>query len=142
MGGQASNSFLFGCIRAAHFTAGYIAAAGWLYRGGVAITGGKHAREILFVPVPDGAFWKELGTTIKGHLFIAKESHKTIGHNALARMTMGGRTEQRRVSMMLVDAQPVGTPLLVHTDVAPRVLSEEEVPLLEAALDGLEDGTL
>lgn len=49
-----------------------------------------------------------------------------------------GRGEQRRVSLMLVGPQAVGTALLIHTDTAIRVLAPEEVPLLEKALDGLQ----
>lgn len=49
-----------------------------------------------------------------------------------------GRGQTRRVSMLLLGPQPAGTPVLVHVDTAIRVLGEEEVPLLDAALDGLE----
>jgi hydrogenase expression/formation protein HypC len=49
-----------------------------------------------------------------------------------------GRGESRRVSLLLIGPQPVGTPLLVHIDSAIRVLDEGEVPLIERALDGLE----
>ncbi len=49
-----------------------------------------------------------------------------------------GRGERRSVSLLLVGAQAVGTALLVHTFDAVRVLAEDEVPLLEQALDGLE----
>ena len=49
-----------------------------------------------------------------------------------------GRGERRAVSLVLVGAQPVGTPLLVHVDSAVRVLEEGELPLLEQALDGLD----
>ena len=49
-----------------------------------------------------------------------------------------GRGERRTVSLLLVGEQPVGTPLLVHTGNAIRVLDEQELPLLEQALDGLD----
>ena len=48
-----------------------------------------------------------------------------------------GCGERRVVSLLLVGAQAAGTPLLVHRDAAVRVLGEDEVPLLELALDGL-----
>jgi len=41
---------------------------------------------------------------------------------------------RRRVSLLLVGEPPVGTAVLVHVETAVRVLSEDEVPLLEAAL--------
>jgi hydrogenase expression/formation protein HypC len=40
--------------------------------------------------------------------------------------------------LMLVGPLPVGTALLVHTGNAIRALSDEELPLLERALDGLD----
>lgn len=46
--------------------------------------------------------------------------------------------ERRRVSVLLVGPQPVGTPLLVHVDTAIRVLDEDEVPLIENALLAVE----
>jgi hydrogenase expression/formation protein HypC len=49
-----------------------------------------------------------------------------------------GRGETRRVSLLLIGPQVAGTPLLIHTDTALRVLDEAEVPLLESALDGLQ----
>jgi hydrogenase expression/formation protein HypC len=49
-----------------------------------------------------------------------------------------GRGERRRVSLLIVGEVAIGTPVLVHADNAVRVLSEEELPLLEQALDGLE----
>jgi len=49
-----------------------------------------------------------------------------------------GRGESRRVSLLLLGPQPAGTPLLIHTDTAVRVLDEAEVPLIERALDGME----
>lgn len=49
-----------------------------------------------------------------------------------------GRGERRRVSLLVVGPQPVGTALLVHTDTAVRVLDDAEVPQLERALDGLQ----
>ena len=45
--------------------------------------------------------------------------------------------EVRRVSMLLIGTQPVGTPLLIHIDTAIRVLDEEEAGLIEQALQGL-----
>jgi hydrogenase expression/formation protein HypC len=45
--------------------------------------------------------------------------------------------EQRRVSMLLIGPQPVGTLVLVHIDTAVRVLDAEEAALIDRALDGL-----
>ena len=46
--------------------------------------------------------------------------------------------ETRRLSMMLVGAQPIGTIVLVHIDSAVRVLDEAEAKLIDDALHGLE----
>lgn len=48
------------------------------------------------------------------------------------------RGATRRVSMLLVGAQPVGTVVLVHIDSAVRVLDEAEAKLIDDALEGLE----
>lgn len=45
--------------------------------------------------------------------------------------------ERRRVSMLLVGAQPVGTKILVHIDNAVRVLDAQEAEDISRALDGL-----
>jgi hydrogenase expression/formation protein HypC len=46
--------------------------------------------------------------------------------------------ESRRVSMMLVGPQPVGTVVLVHIDTAIRVLDALEAQQIDDALKGLE----
>jgi hydrogenase expression/formation protein HypC len=49
-----------------------------------------------------------------------------------------GRSGQtRRVSMMLVGAQPPGTRVLVHIDSAVRVLDPVEADAIDRAIDGL-----
>lgn len=47
------------------------------------------------------------------------------------------RGEQRRVSMLLVGEQPVGSIVLVHIDSAVRVLDEAEAKLIDDGLDGV-----
>lgn len=47
------------------------------------------------------------------------------------------RGEQRRVSMLLVGEQPVGTIVLVHIDSAVRTLDEAEAKLIDDGLDGV-----
>jgi hydrogenase expression/formation protein HypC len=49
-----------------------------------------------------------------------------------------GRGEEvRRVSMLLVGAQPLGTKVLVHIDSAVRVLDADEAEAIDRALEGL-----
>ncbi|MCI4678852.1 HypC/HybG/HupF family hydrogenase formation chaperone [Rhodoblastus acidophilus] len=45
--------------------------------------------------------------------------------------------ERRRVSLLLIGPQAVGTKVLVHIDSAIRTLDEEEAAQLDRALDGL-----
>jgi len=45
--------------------------------------------------------------------------------------------ESRRVSMLLLGEQPVGSFVLVHIDTAVRVLEADEAGLIEQALQGL-----
>lgn len=47
------------------------------------------------------------------------------------------RGEQRRVSMLLVGEQPVGSIVLVHIDSAVRVLDAAEAKLIDDGLDGV-----
>lgn len=47
------------------------------------------------------------------------------------------RGEQRRVSVLLLDDPPVGTPVLVFIDTAVRVLDAEEARRIDDAVDGL-----
>jgi hydrogenase expression/formation protein HypC len=46
--------------------------------------------------------------------------------------------QRRRVSVLLVGAQPAGAKVLVHIDSAVRVLDPDEAALIDQALDGLE----
>ncbi len=48
------------------------------------------------------------------------------------------RGERRRVSMLLVGEQPVGSIVLVHIDSAVRVLEADEAKLIDDGLDGVE----
>lgn len=88
VGGEASDSFLFGYIRSAHFIAGYVLAIGLVARTWWAIVGNVHARQIYTVPVTDPNFRKELAWQLRWYSFIAKEPRKHVGHNPLARITM------------------------------------------------------
>jgi len=47
------------------------------------------------------------------------------------------RGDTRRISLLLIGAQPPGTYVLTHLDSAIRVLDEAEARLIDDALDGL-----
>ncbi len=86
--GEASDNFLMGYIRFAHFTAGYVVAIGFLFRLYWAFVGNEHARQIFFPPLLSPEFWQGVVHEIKWYLFLAKEPKKYIGHNPLAIISM------------------------------------------------------
>ncbi|MBN1006786.1 Ni/Fe-hydrogenase, b-type cytochrome subunit [Amphritea pacifica] len=88
MPGEASDHFLMGYIRFAHFTAGYIVAVGFLGRIYWAFVGNSHARELFLVPIFSGKWWKEVGHEIRWYLFLEKTPKKYIGHNPLGQLSM------------------------------------------------------
>jgi Ni/Fe-hydrogenase 1 B-type cytochrome subunit len=86
--GEAVEQFVFGYIRFAHFAAGMVLTVGFLGRAYWAIVGNHHARQLFYVPVWRGHFWKEVWFEIQWYLFLAKEPKKYVGHNPLAQLAM------------------------------------------------------
>jgi Ni/Fe-hydrogenase 1 B-type cytochrome subunit len=88
-GGEASEHFLFGYIRFAHFAAGYTLAISWLLRIYWAIVGNDYARQLFLVPVFSGAWWSEFGNDIKTYLFLpSAKPLRYGGHNPMAQLAM------------------------------------------------------
>lgn len=86
--GEASDSFLFGYIRFAHFAAAYIFAIGFLARIYWAIVGNHHAKQIFYLPLWSPKWWKEVFFEMRWYAFIEKAPMKYEGHNPLAHLTM------------------------------------------------------
>lgn len=86
--GEASQHFVMGYIRFAHFTAGQILAIGFLLRGYWVFVGNEHSRQIYYVPVWRASFWKELAHEIRWYAFLEKAPMKYVGHNPLAQTAM------------------------------------------------------
>ena len=86
--GEASDHFLMGYIRFAHFSAGYILAIGFLFRIYWAFAGNIHARQLFLPPVTSGTWWKGVLHEVKWYAFITKEPLKYVGHNPLALLVM------------------------------------------------------
>jgi Ni/Fe-hydrogenase 1 B-type cytochrome subunit len=86
--GEASQHFIMGYIRFAHFSAGQIMAVGFLLRIYWAFVGNEHARQIFFVPVWRKSFWSELFHEIRWYSFLEKQPLKYVGHNPLAQTAM------------------------------------------------------
>jgi len=86
--GEATEQFVFGYIRFAHFAAGMVLAIGFLGRIYWAFFGNHHARQMFYVPFWSGTFWSDVWFEIRWYLFIAKEPKKYVGHNPLAQLAM------------------------------------------------------
>lgn len=88
MPGEAIDSFLFGYIRFAHFAAGYVFAIAFLGRLYWALVGNHHAKQIFYIPVWKGEWWREMLYEIRWYMFMEKEPKKYEGHNPLAHAAM------------------------------------------------------
>jgi len=88
VGGEASEHFLMGYIRFAHFAAAYLFTIGLLFRLYWAIAGNEHAKELFFPPLLSKNFWCGVWHEIRWYAFLAKEPNKYLGHNPLAMLFM------------------------------------------------------
>jgi Ni/Fe-hydrogenase 1 B-type cytochrome subunit len=86
--GEASDHYLMGYIRFAHFAAGYVLAVGLLGRVYWAIVGNAHARELFTLPLFNRAYWHEVGAMLKWYAFLIPQPSQYVGHNPLARAAM------------------------------------------------------
>lgn len=86
--GEASDNFLMGYIRFAHFTAAYVFAIGFLARIYWAFVGNHHARQLFTLPFFRPNWWKEVWFEARWYLFLEKEPKKYVGHNPLAQLFM------------------------------------------------------
>lgn len=88
LSGEASDHFLFGYIRFAHFAAGQIMVVGLIGRMFWMAFGNHHSRQLVFLPVWSGRWWSEVWYELKWYLFLTREPKKYIGHNPLAQLAM------------------------------------------------------
>jgi len=86
--GEASQHFLFGYIRFAHFAAAYIFAVGLAGRIYWACVGNHHSRQLFVFPFWDGKWWNEVLYELRWYLFIEPRPKRYIGHNPLAQLSM------------------------------------------------------
>jgi Ni/Fe-hydrogenase 1 B-type cytochrome subunit len=86
--GEASDNFLMGYIRFAHFTAAYVFAIGFLVRLYWAFVGNHHARQLFVLPVTDKQWWADLLGEMRWYFFLEKLPKKYLGHNPLAHLFM------------------------------------------------------
>ena len=86
--GEASDHYLMGYIRFAHFAAGYVLAIALVFRLYWAYAGNGHAWQIFIPPLLNAHFWQGVWHEVLWYAFIAKEPRKYIGHNPLALLAM------------------------------------------------------
>lgn len=86
--GEASEHYLMGWIRFAHFAAAYIFAIGLLGRLYWAFVGNHHARELFTLPLFTPAYWREVGVMLKWYAFLIPQPSQYVGHNPMARLAM------------------------------------------------------
>lgn len=86
--GEASENFLMGYIRFAHFSAGYVLLVGFLGRIYWALVGNHHARQLFVLPMFDAGWWKEVLFELRWYLFLEPDPKKYVGHNPLAQLSM------------------------------------------------------
>jgi Ni/Fe-hydrogenase 1 B-type cytochrome subunit len=88
MPGEASDHYLMGYIRFAHFASAYILIAGFALRLYWVFAGNAHAREIFLPPFLSGKWWRGVLHEVKWYLFLVREPKKYDGHNPLATLAM------------------------------------------------------
>ncbi|MAK90797.1 MAG: Ni/Fe-hydrogenase, b-type cytochrome subunit [Oleibacter sp.] len=88
MPGEASDSFLMGYIRFAHFAAGYVVTITFIGRIYWAFVGNSHARELFILPITKKAWYKELWHEMRWYMFLEKTPKKYIGHNPMGQSAM------------------------------------------------------
>ena len=86
--GEVSERFLMGNIRLVHFIAAYVFSIGFVVRIYWAIVGNKYSRDLFYLPLWRGAWWRELIDELKFYLFLTRRPPRTIAHNALAQTAM------------------------------------------------------
>lgn len=86
--GEASDHYVMGYIRFAHFAAAYIMIVGFVFRIYWAFVGNEHAREIFLPPIHRKNFWEGVWHEMKWYAFAAKEPKKYTAHNPLAVLAM------------------------------------------------------
>ena len=87
-GGEASDHFLMGYIRFAHFATAYVFAIIWIARIYWGFMGNHHARQIFYIPFWRRDYWSELLFEFRWYFFLEKEPKKYVGHNPLAQFFM------------------------------------------------------
>ena len=104
LSGEASEHFLMGYLRFAHFSAGYVFAVAFVGRVYWALVGNDQAREIFVVPyymLTSARWWRSFFRVVGHYLFIRRRNDWHYGHNPLAAAAMFGMYVLGTVFMIL-----------------------------------------
>lgn len=85
---EATDQFVFGYIRFAHFAAGMVLTVAFFARILWAFYGNTHARQMFYLPLWNLRWIKEVIFELKWYLFLVPEPKRYIGHNPLAHAAM------------------------------------------------------
>ena len=88
IGGEASEHFMMGNLRMIHFIAGYVFGIGFAVRIYWALVGNKYSRELFYLPLWRGQWWRDFWEELKFYVFLKREPPPTLGHNPLAQTAM------------------------------------------------------
>ena len=86
--GEATDQFVFGYIRFAHFAAAMIMTVGFFGRIYWGMVGNHHSKQMFRLPITNRHWWSEVLFEIRWYLLLEKEPKKYIGHNPLAQLAM------------------------------------------------------
>jgi Ni/Fe-hydrogenase 1 B-type cytochrome subunit len=84
IGGEASEHFMMGNLRMIHFIAGYVFGIGFAVRIYWAIVGNSHSRELFYLPLWRGEWWRNFWEELKFYLFMRDDAPPIAGHNPIA----------------------------------------------------------
>lgn len=86
--GEATQQFVFGYIRFAHFAAGMLLTVGFFGRIYWAFVGNRHAWQMFYLPIWNRRWWREVFFELRWYFFLEEEPKKYVGHNPLAQIAM------------------------------------------------------
>ncbi len=86
--GEATDQFVFGYIRWAHFAAAMIMTVGFFGRIYWAFVGNHHSRQLFYLPIWNRHWWREVLFELRWYAFLEREPKKYVGHNPLAQTAM------------------------------------------------------
>ena len=84
IGGEASEHFMMGNLRMIHFIASYVFGIGFAVRIYWGIVGNSHSRELFYLPVWRGDWWRNFWEELKFYFFMRQDAPPISGHNPIA----------------------------------------------------------